>query len=636
MRKLSLLIATLVILQGTGECDEASEPPEIEFAVVGTLGECPAGEGAISVQVDAHGRISAGGQGPLSLHQLEGEIEKQTGEEGWKEEDGSSRKALVLEVDRTLPWAVTVWVVKAGLRARPWPREIFFAARAEKDGAKGAIGWSLPRKGQHSSVAVPWTAAVLELAEGDADDPRLLLPVLNEARSRAADDGETRLDILAPRSGDPGVPTGYVLRLFDLALRAGVTDVRFEGRGTPPHEDYESLDWLLDQAARLRQEGKSPRLRVVGRRIDRSPRAVESLPSRGVLPRRYGLDVVAADAASRARSRGRPSLYRLGAEAGKHALEWLAGQQLEGGGWDTADSHYEVAATALAVQAFLRRGYTNRGRHKYAKVVSKGLRFLKDQQREDGRYVPESSPHALYGHAVATLAMAEAYDRTGSPVFKYSLQRALDAIAELREPSGLWAQGSGATSLDLWMALPVATVISTNLGYRQRDREPSVRLNEEDVAALRAWIVRHGSEESPSSEALSGVLIRLRVLLGEDRSEGSTLHEELGRHGRLVRNLGEGLGDIANLAHGLDAYRPPEHGHHSWTGWGAWHPVALAIVTRQRWDGGLSGRRGSWDPSGGEVFGGGRVVSTAIAARALAPYGHVIWGTVSPTSRFGD
>ena len=85
--------------------------------------------------------------------------------------------------------------------------------------------------------------------------------------------------------------------------------------------------------------------------------------------------------------------------------------------------------------------------------------------------MPESAPHALHGHAVATLAMAEAYEPRPARSSSASLQRALDAIAALREPSGLWEEGADATSIDLWMALPVATVISTT-GNGQRGREP--------------------------------------------------------------------------------------------------------------------------------------------------------------------
>ena len=632
MRRFSLLIATLVILQGTGECDEAPEPPEIELAVVGTLGECPAGEGAIRIQVDGHGRILAGGQCPLSLDQLGDEVEKQAGAEGWTEEDGSSHKVLVLEADQALPWAVTVWIVKAALNVRHSPREIYFAARAEKDGAKGAIGWCLPRTGQTPSLEVPWTAAVLRLHGGEADDPELLLPILRDAQARTPEDGETRLDILAPRSGDPGVPTGYVLRLFDLALRAGVTDVCFEGRGTPLYSDYTSVDWLLKKTAEYRREGQAPQIRVFGQTVDRSLPAVESLPAQGVLPHRYGLDVVATEKMPRPRHRGRPDPGRFTEKPCKEALRWLAAQQSERGSWAAEAPKREVAATGIALQAFLHNGYSTRGRHEFAKAISKGLRFLKNRQQDDGRYVPGSDPDALHGHAAATMAMAEAYDITYSPIFRTSLQRALDAISAMRKPIDLWVKEPDSVSIDVWMAFPIATVVATNRDCLQRGQEPKVQLDEQTVAAVREWVSRLSSGEGPMSAGLHGALIRLRVLLGESWSDSPTLREAWERHGRLTPDMESEALDMADVGHGLDAYRRPTTGHNFWTWWGVWRSVGLSLVQDQCRSGST---RGSWDPRGGEEFGGGRVVATALAARVLRP-GPVTWGTPHPHWLFGD
>lgn len=631
-----LVVGLGVLVVGLGSCEEDPGQSAIYLPVVGTLGVIPDEPDAIVVSAHRDGRIAMQGKGPLSLAALEEEVERQAGQKGWEQEDGSSRKVLVLEADRALPWCVTVWIVKAALSARPWPREIYFAARAEKDGAKGAIGWRLPESGQASSMVLPWTAAVLDLGDGDAHDPMRLLPVLREVQRRADDTRETRLEILAPRSGSPAVPTGFVIRVLDLALRAGVTDVCFEGRGLPLSRDCESLEWLLEKTAALRQEEGTPRIRVVGRELAPVVRTDQTVPAVGVVPHRYGLDVVVGESSPRARHRGRPGLYRAGSEAGKHALDWLAAQQSGNGSWDAGAPEHEVAATALALLAFLRHGYTNRGRHAFAKVVSKGLRFLKDRQQEDGRYTPESVPHALFGHAIATLAMAEAFEHTFSPVFKTSLQAGLDAIAVLRGPAGLWAEDSGDTTLDVWMALPIATAAATNREYRTRGREPKLVLDEAALAAIRGWVARLRARNDEPSAAIHGALIRLRALLGERRAESQSMRDALDRHGRLLPDFESEEWDIAELAHGLDAFRPVEAWRHSWSWRGVWRPVALALLKRQRWDGGVSGNHGSWDPCGGEVFGGGRVVATALAAWSLAPYGRVTWGFSGPQSRFGD
>ena len=66
---------------------------------------------------------------------------------------------------------------------------------------------------------------------------------------------------------------------------------------------------------------------------------------------------------------------------------------------------HDVGTTGLALLAFLGAGHTNRGDHPYAKVVSKGLRFLKNVQDPEGCFGPRATSavhlqprHRLAGH----------------------------------------------------------------------------------------------------------------------------------------------------------------------------------------------------------------------------------------------
>jgi len=644
------LLPLVLLLSACGPADEEGRDADealtgrgaqaarasFELPRVGTLGVCPAEPEAIVVRVERDGRVTVGGRGPLSLSALEDEVERQAEETGWKEEDGCSRKVLVLEADRALPWLISVWVVKAALAARPWPQAIYFAARAEANGARGAIGWRLPDGDQESSAKLPWTAAVLDLVEGEASAESCVLPYLRDARERADGTGETRFEVLSPRSGSPAVPTGFVLRVFDLALRVGVTDVCFEGARPPDGRPYGSVEWLLEKTAELAKEQGAPRIRVMGPAPPSRVATDEAPAASGLLPRRYGLDVGLEGAPGRALHRGRPSLRRMSREAGEAGLLWLAAHQAEDGGWFADAPDHDVAATGLALLAYLRHGYTNRGKHAFAKVLSRGLRHLKDRQREDGRFGSSAAPHALYAHAAATLAMAEAFDLTGSPIFKHSLQAGVDAIAALREPEGLWTDDSRDARLDVWMALPVVTVLTVNDEARRRGREPPLTLDEATLDAIRRWVDRRVAEPDETSSAVLGGAIRVGILLGERRSEDSALAKALERHGRLCPEAGSGAWDVAEIACGLDAFLPRHVVDGSWDGWGVWRPVALAVLACQRRDGSAEDLRGSWDPGGGEAFGGGRVVATALATRSPAPYGHFHLGTVRPPERFGD
>ena len=142
------------------------------------------------------------------------------------------------------------------------------------------------------------------------------------------------------------------------------------------------------------------------------------------------------------------------------ALKWLAAHQSPGGQWEAAGftrwcdgrpaaggpdgagkAHYDVGVTGLALCAFLGAGYTNRGRHPFAKTVSRGLRYLKNVQDAEGCFGPRATQHYIYNHATASLAMVEAYGMTGSPLFRGSAQKALDFIALARNPYFAWRYG---------------------------------------------------------------------------------------------------------------------------------------------------------------------------------------------------
>ena len=252
---------------------------------------------------------------------------------------------------------MTVWIVKAALkwiRGRGRPTSSPGPRRTERRGRSGGAS----PEGQTSSVAVPWTAAVLQLAEGAADDPACSCRscgMHGPAPPRTARRGWTylRLDRVIPvfprdtcsvSSISPSGPVSRMSASRGEARRSTATTRVWSGCSRRPPSS----------AGR-----KVPRLRVLGRRSTVRP-SREGTPLRGVLPQRYGLDVVAADAAPERGSR--PPEPRTGSGRGRQAgSRWLAAQQLEGRGWAAAESHHEVAATALAVQAFLRHGYSNRG-----------------------------------------------------------------------------------------------------------------------------------------------------------------------------------------------------------------------------------------------------------------------------------
>jgi hypothetical protein len=149
-------------------------------------------------------------------------------------------------------------------------------------------------------------------------------------------------------------------------------------------------------------------------------------------------------------------------------LGFLARQQLPDGSWSLQGINGEPAAlvtdtgaTALALLAFQGAGYNHR-EHKYANVVRGGVDYLLKNQKEDGDlFLPqdEQSNQAvwMYSHALATLAMCEAYGMTQDPGLREPAQRAMDFCIAAQHPErGGWRylpQYGSDTSVTGWMMM---------------------------------------------------------------------------------------------------------------------------------------------------------------------------------------
>ena len=118
-------------------------------------------------------------------------------------------------------------------------------------------------------------------------------------------------------------------------------------------------------------------------------------------------------------------------EAGFH---WLVKQQKEDGSWDfntgrnPSTFSAPTVGTALAVWPLLRAGQTpEKGAH--AQSVAKGLAFIQSRMQfnEHGCHAPNEAGN-MYGHAIITAALCEAYSRTQDVKLKAVAQGAVDYI----------------------------------------------------------------------------------------------------------------------------------------------------------------------------------------------------------------
>jgi hypothetical protein len=334
-------------------------------------------------------------------------------------------------------------------------------------------------------------------------------------------------------------------------------------------------------------------------------------------------------------------------QAVERALDWLARHQDADGRWDGGTARYEdgtavegdddftvhcppgqtcfgecayfeadTALTGLALLTYLGAGYTHKD-GKHATTVSKGLDFLLAQQKPDGDLRGPSRTVGMYCHAMATLALCEAYALSLDERIAGPAEKAIAFLVRGRAQDGqAWRYLPGAqvgdTSILGWVVMALKS--AREVGLRVPD-QPDVR---------------------------RGTLLWLdRVATGQDRGLGryqpwepvtATMTAEawVCRQFLGVGGPGPSSSEAAAflLKHASDkgdsnfyywyyaTLALYQHGGPAWTRWN--DRTRDRIVSLQRSSGHQSG---SWDPDE-SPYGtrGGRIYCTSLGALTLEVY----------------
>ncbi len=222
-------------------------------------------------------------------------------------------------------------------------------------------------------------------------------------------------------------------------------------------------------------------------------------------------------------------------QAIESGLEFLAKRQSESGAWRLQDFDTKVlirsdtAATALSLLSFQGAGYTHQ-QYQYADNVGKALDFLVKNQQANGdlykREDPASDQNAwLYSHAIASLALCEAYGMTQDPELREPAQKAINFMVESQDKQrGGWRYrpGNGTdTSVSGWfmMAFKSGQLAGLNVPTPTFDRIEKY-LDQSQVSksvphlyrynpfAADTVEQRHGREPTPVMTS-AGLLMRL-------------------------------------------------------------------------------------------------------------------------------
>jgi len=339
----------------------------------------------------------------------------------------------------------------------------------------------------------------------------------------------------------------------------------------------------------------------------------------------------------------RPADARPAADGVPAALDWLARHQSPGGPWDgdgfgtrceggrcpgAGGPLHDVGLTGLATAAFLGAGETH-GTPRHGETVRLALRWLKGVQDAEGCFGPRTSQHFVYDHALATIAMAEAWGATQSPMFRGSAESGVRFIVAAQNPYLGWRYGvrpmDNDTSVTAWMVLALGT-----------GRTAGLEVPADAFRGAAAWFDRVTEPERGRAgyTARGNGPARPMEMIDRfppDRSESPTAAALAGRF-----QCGQSAADEP-VRKGLDllARCPPawdERGSVDFPYWFFGTQAAFRAGGEhwRTWSGALDGAlrptqrgeadgcaRGSWDPADPWGAEGGRVYSTALNALTL-------------------
>ena len=309
------------------------------------------------------------------------------------------------------------------------------------------------------------------------------------------------------------------------------------------------------------------------------------------------------------------------------ALAWLATHQDQRGFWDSdgfarrcpagdrcegvaVETGSDTGLTGLALLAFLGAGHTDRPTDEHGQVVRRGVDWLVEVQRSDGDLRGRGR---IYCHAMATIALCEAYALTEDQRLKRPAQRAIDWLAQAQHPrTGGWRYAPGQlgdTSVFGWAVLALRSAEAAGL-----------RVSDETWRRTRRWppLVTSGPHGglaayrpgSPPSHSMTAETLLCRQVFGMARDADAAI--EAGNH--LLNRLPE-IDDYHLYYWYYGTLSMFQLGGNHWQRWNDRLKVTL-LATQEK----TGHRRGSWTPKRPFGIDGGRIFSTACSALCLEVY----------------
>jgi hypothetical protein len=289
-----------------------------------------------------------------------------------------------------------------------------------------------------------------------------------------------------------------------------------------------------------------------------------------------------------------------------------------------------VAATAFGVLPFLGMGITHKQSpnepavlKEYRPKVLSALQWLGKQQvitREDPKQ-DGALPGGIAAHAVATLAICEAYELSNKDKdITVAAQRCVRHIVQSQNREGGWgdhAGQAGDVSTVGWVLLALRSAKEAGLTIDKSVFDRAGRfLNTCGAGPDDAKLSRYGSwPDQPAKPATTAAGLLSRQLLGWDRSNSNLTAgcQYLMQGENMPPEVGSQLGPISYYHHATQVLHYMEG--ENWDKWN--HRMREHLIRTQESSGADAG---SWSPSGDDAGGASRVSATSMAVMTLQTY----------------
>lgn len=315
-------------------------------------------------------------------------------------------------------------------------------------------------------------------------------------------------------------------------------------------------------------------------------------------------------------------------------LQWLAAHQLPDGSWNFNHQagpgdrsspdpgvfeDCPIGATAMCLMAFLGNGQTHR-EGAYKEQVGRALNYLVSSQRRgkgfSGSLVDPNYYGGPYGHAMAAIALAEAYGMTKDPMLYEPAQAALDYIEYAQNRSGGWrytAKMPGDLSVSGWMFMAVKSGLMSDLNIAKGLSKKFERFL--DSVSYDSGAKYYYQEQiDRDNPAMIAVGLLCRMYLGWKKNN-STLERGIAYLAKVGPKIEESTDMYYNY------YATQVLHHYGGEDWKNWNKVMSEYLVKSQSRVGAT--KGSWFFDRGTdrgVAAGGRVYCTCLAVMTLEVY----------------